>query len=41
MYDFPTLLVSFATNLTTDPASSLVSDNVEVTDPDLRISYRV
>jgi len=41
MYDFPTLPVSHATDLTTDPVTSIVSDNVEVTDLNLRTSHRV
>jgi len=39
--DFPTLPVSHATDLTTDLVTSIVSDNVEVTDLDLRTSHRV
>ena len=41
MYDFPTLHVSHATDLTMEHVPSLVSDNVEAIDPDLRTSYRV
>jgi len=41
MYDFPALPVSHATDLTTDPVTSIVSDNAEVTNLDLRTSHRV
>jgi len=41
MYDFPTLPVSHATYLTMDPITSIVSNNVEVIDPDLRTSHKV
>jgi len=41
MYDFPALPVSHATDLTTDPVTSIISDNAEVTDLDLRTSHRV
>jgi len=41
MYDFSALHVSHATNLTMNPATSLVSNNVEVNDHDLRTSHRV
>jgi len=41
MYDFATLPVSHATDLTTDPVTSIVCDNAEVIHPDLRTSHRV
>ena len=41
MYVFPTLPVSHATDLTTELVPSLVSDNAEAIDPDLRTSHRV
>ena len=41
MYDFPALLVSHATDLTTELVPSLVSDNAEAIDLDLRTSHRV
>jgi len=41
MYDFSALPVSHANDLTTDPTTSLVSNNVEVIDPGLRTSHRV
>ena len=41
MYDFPALSVSHAIDLTTDLVTSIVFDNAEVTDLDLRTSHRV
>jgi len=41
MYDFPALLVSHATDLITDHVTSIVSDNAEVTNLDLRTSHKV
>jgi len=41
MYAFPALPVSHATDLTTDPVTSIVYNNAEVTDLDLRTSHRV
>jgi len=41
MYDFPALPVSHATDLTTDPVTSIVSDNAEIIDLYLRTSHRV
>jgi len=43
LYDFSALLVSHATDLTTDPtpSPSLIYDNVEITDLNLRTSHRV
>jgi len=41
MYDFLTLPVEHVIDLTIDPAPSLVFDNDEVIDPDLRTSHTV
>jgi len=41
MYDFSTLPVSHATDLTTDLVTRIVSNNAEVTDLDLRTSHKV